>query len=374
MENTKNSLNLTPVYGILGTCFIAFNDTNPKYKPVKATDFTEELSKFSKMISKKYPSVDLIINTASSSTVFGSAVVSEYYGSCNTILMSTTKNLDKNSSSLGLYFKLNTKGLLSKIDNSDTILIVTDYGDSHFDTSLLISDLYKYYPIMETKKVILASMVDVFPTAYHCEELFKKHNIIREALYTITDDDINNMIFNINMQAELPISADTLADIDVNIEKIEIDAPNTRYGCNVTPYINSIDNVVSEIVSELQNSKFDCSNTLVIGTEECTTVATKLAAYIDKCVNNSADIQFTLIDKLMVEADNTGRHYPIKNGYEIQSFYRDYLSWIYNVDTDKKYDTIIILTDSKENDHIIDKATKDIAKVYNCSNIVLIQM
>lgn len=136
-----------------------------------------------------------------------------------------------------------------------------------------------------------------------------------------------------------------LRTADYRFREIRINGKiNPRFGSRTADYINACSSLANKITEMISVSG---KNIAVIGTEECMYPAIKTAQVINQSAASAVTHSTT---RSPIVADNCD-DYPLKSRYQVESFYeKDRKTFIYNSDL-KKYDLVLVITDSEKDNY-----------------------
>lgn len=178
---------------------------------------------------------------------------------------------------------------------------------------------------------------------------FKEYNISPVWLTKTDKEGFENLVKHSNINNEYEKIKGTYLMGEKSIG-------NPRLGIKISEYSKGC---------ELSDVKlnFIQGNCLVLGTEECMYPAIKFASMLEKDGKDVYVSATTRVPSCIGDEED----YPLKNRYEIQSFYGDRKTYVYNVG---KYDNVIIVTDGKN----INTDLYSVLKSAGNTNILLIRI
>lgn len=173
----------------------------------------------------------------------------------------------------------------------------------------------------EREKKLKEDNVNFYYLLRHCAEpdsdevyTFSPENRKRNSQYVITEKTVNGRI-------------------------------NPRTGCYASDYISSCRKLAEQVALLTDIRDKDIA---VIGTEECMFPAVCTAAEIMK--SGAASVVTHSTTRSPIVADRA-EGYPLKSRYQVESFYeKERRTFIYNSDI-KRYDLVMIVTDSENSDY-----------------------
>ena len=323
--------------------YLIVNKLQGKHIPVIPSKALKMFDDLANLVTHKYTDDKiLVIGFAETATAIGASVAIKINAP---YIHTTRENIQgeeyihfTEDHSHAIEQKLVKSDIDSIIDKTDRIIFVEDEittGKTILNIINKLSNLYKK-DIKYTAISVLNSMDE------QSEEIYKNKNI-----------DIYYLI-HINSQ-NYPKTADTYKDDGQYFTKTELknfsDNSKKIKITDIHSYVNSrrLINPMSykklcyELSNQiLQNIKLqNVKDILVLGTEEFMYPALFTAHEIEK---NDKNVKFHATTRSPIQVSNTS-DYPLHTRYEISSLYdENRITYIYDL---KKYDMVIIITDSK---------------------------
>ncbi len=315
-----------------------------KHLPVRPTESLNMLHSLGQIVKDAYPDTKLVIGFAETATAVGMAVAEEIADDC--IYIHTTRECIPQEScwiefleehSHATEQKLAASDLKQWIGNTNSIVFVDDEISTGKTILNFIEQLKKSYPEIESKKLVVASIINRVT-----EENNKKlvcNGIDSIQLLKLEDTDFTEYVkkYDISEAAEV---SESVVNGDFKLVTSHVSLMDPRLGVNTGEYKRNCQEFVEDFFSQI-NLADEYHKILVLGTEECMYPAITLGKAIEERIKVNVYTHSSTRSPIGICKDEG---YPIVSGYKIKSFYdHERVNYIYNLD---KYDLVIIVTDS----------------------------
>ena len=362
---TANILNIGKRINNKKRSFLFINPVQAKQIPVSPSKAIGMMKELGTMLSLQYPYNRLVIGFAETATAIG-VVVASCFNQCNyihttreVIPNSYTKIDFKEEHSHAVLQQLVTENLNAYLSCTDSIIFVDDEISTGKTFINIIQELRLKFPILSTKKIVLSSIFNKMSVSD--ELIFKEENIDIQYLYKLPNIDFTESIANLAVE-----EAKTIASCCYNIHSVPISSlqlENPRFGVDIKEYCDSCNRLAISFIEQFYN-KFKSNESIVIlGTEECMYPALVLGENLETANNVNIFCHSTTRSPIGI-CDNYD--YPITNGFKIMSFYDSQrITYLYNL---RKYDHVIVVSDTDLSDWSAFYGIIDIFKLFGCRN------
>lgn len=351
--------------------YLIVNPFQAKHIPVKPKISIEMMQSLGTKLQEKYSTTHLVVGFAETATAIGS-VVASCFDDCTYI--QTTREIlsDKckciffeEEHSHAVEQKLCSDRLEEFLSATDTVLFVDDEISTGKTLINIVEKFARSFPQIKKKRIVAASIVN--RVSLENLSLLGANNIICEALLNLDNKDYSEVANSFDAYAPSILSMSDIKGVRTDI--MTADFLNPRVGVFFTQYNQSCISMSSLFISKDTTMEWDTKKILVLGTEECMYPALILSEELEKRYSN-ADIFCHATTRSPI-AVLEHEDYPIKNGYQIHSFYDDErITYIYNI---QQYDKVVVVSDTHSK---IDESFKDVISVfssYGCDDFYLIR-
>ena len=358
---SENMLKIAKRYNNSKRSYLLVNPLQAKHMAVNPEKSLNMMNALGKILSEKYPDTKLVIGFAETATAIGAEVARCFNNDCNYI--HTTREDIENyipfseEHSHAVEQKLCSENLTEYLSETKSVIFIDDEISTGKTLINIIDNFRKEFPELNQKEIICASLINRVS-----DENMKRLEISGikcEYLLKLPDEDYEIKVKDIKVSESQKITDTSLKNPIKSIYTVPV--MNTRKGVNINEYYNFCIKTADKII---QKTGKLCGDTLVLGTEEFMYPALILGQKIGE----NAFCHATTRSPVGIYSDE---NYPIKEGFKIPSFYDENReTYIYNL---RKYNNVIIFTDSKE---IPQKAIYSLAKIlenHECENIFIVK-
>lgn len=341
MKNLNEIIGIANRYNNKKRSYLLVNKIQAKHIPTKPNEALELFSELGKKIKQNYHDAYLTIGFAETATAIGVVVSAKLGG----IYINTTREdyipesdciCFKEEHSHAVNQKLCIRNIADYIKNTSEIVIIDDEISTGKTLYNIIQAMRAEVPELEDRKFVVGSIINRLTperTAF-----FEQNNIFFVSLFSVqwTDEMLERNFSK--------LSAPSVVDeVSVIPDFSRIAFPDTRYFTNIFDYIVKCVNIAEQIAESVDFSVFE--NVLFIGTEECMFPSVCCAKLIEERYNIKSFCHSTTRSPICI---NSAEDYPIKNGFQIASFYDSArVNYIYNI---HEYDAVVVISDSKNPD------------------------
>ena len=317
--------------------YLLVNPLQGKHLPVSPSVALEMMRTIGDKVAKKYPDCKIVIGFAETATAVGAIVAASLNENC--FYVHTTRENFSDAHNFINFLeehshapeqKLFREKFGERINKTSAIIFVDDEISTGKTLLNIIRQMKSEYPALSGKKIIAASIINRLTDEN--EKIFANENIDCEYLVKLREKNFDVSAFEtsapkiLNLPDELP-------------GKIFFDTTNfflnPRTGVQIGEYINESENSGEKILKLAGNAK----SVLVCGTEECMLPAIIAGKILESRGFNVVTHSTTRSPIGICDEKN----YPVKEGYQIKSFYdTTRTNYIYNL---KYYDLIFIISD-----------------------------
>lgn len=326
--------------------------------PSEAIDLFHALGK---KVSQVFGGVKLVIGFAETATAVGMGVaeeVAKIQDSCDCIYIHTTREElsevlswieFREEHSHAVEQKLDASNLGRWIRKTDTIVFVDDEISTGKTILNFVQQLRIKHPALAGKNLVAASIIQRLSKENQFNMAQQKIECV--SILNLECMDYENLVKKYNIEeakeAESYIDAEDTKDAGLCFEQLQAKRKllDPRKGVRAREYSHHCVGFARSILNEV---KFDLDNRsiLVLGTEECMYPAMILGREIENSNHYSGVKVFTHSTTRSPIGIAKDQEYPIQNGYKLKSLYdSNRITYIYNL---RKYDQVIIVTDSRE--------------------------
>lgn len=357
---SENILKIAKRYNNSKRSYLLVNPLQAKHMAVNPDKAIDMMDALGNMLAEKYPYNKLIIGFAETATAIGAEVSSCFDDDCNYI-HTTRENIDNyipfsEEHSHAVEQKLYSGNLTEFLSETPSVIFIDDEISTGKTLINIINNFREKFPELNRKEIICASIIN--RVSDENMRNLENNGIKCEYLLKLPDEDYESQIKNTEIS-----EPQKLTDISLkNPIKLIYAAPvmDARKGLNIAEYRKSCVKISDKI---LQRTGTLSGSTLILGTEEFMYPALILGQKIGE----NAFCHATTRSPIGICSDED---YPIKEGFKIPSFYEENRdTYIYNI---RKYDNVIIFTDSKK---IPPNAIYSLAKIFEnheCENIFIV--
>lgn len=369
----ENTLQIAKRYKNTKRTYLLVNPLQGKHIPVSPTAALDMMTALGQKLYRQYSKTKLIIGFAETATAIGAAVADCFGEDC--IYIHTTREeiegvenwiFFSEEHSHAVEQKLCADRLIPLFEQSPYIIFVDDELSTGKTLINIVEQLRRQYPILQDKKMIVASILNRL-TEENTNRLTAA-NITAEYLVKLPEVDYTTAVANIEVEAAQDFwNADCEIE-DYTLLPLQTNISNPRLGVSANMYKTQCRYMAQQALQLLL--KINGKSVLVLGTEECMYPALVLGQTIEeqKVVRTVRCHATTRSPIGICTKDN----YPIFEGYKIHSFYEtERETFIYDV---AKYDVVLIVTDTKQNDTTAIRNLTAVLKKHNCGKIFLINI
>lgn len=323
--------------------YLLVNPLQAKHIPTGPSESLDMMYALGEKIAAKYPDAGLVIGFAETATAIGAAAASCLKADC-IYIHTTREDLDggfiefKEEHSHAVEQRLYSENLEKYIESCTTVVLIDDEFSTGKTLLNIVFQLKKEYPELKNKRIAAASVINRISEENNRKLLAER--IECEYLVKLPDTDYTAALEDI----EIDEPAKPCPDGGCKIT--EINLPENyllpHKGVSAAEYKRSCEKYGSLILKEMSEMLCREDDVLVLGTEEFMYPAVIAAKIIESAVR-SVKCHATTRSPIGI---NEGAEYPARSGYQLPSFYDSARrTYIYNL---KKYDKVIIMTDSEK--------------------------
>lgn len=344
-----------------------------KHIPVSPRECLTMMRSLGNKLQDEFPQTKLVVGFAETATAIGAAVA-ECMGDDCIYFHTTREDIPgvsrwiefKEEHSHATEQKLSADGFDAALDNTDTVIFVDDEFSTGKTLANMIERLAEVFPQLSDKKIVAASIINRMSdenikrfadSGIVCRQLLKLDNVD----YTETVE-----AFDIKEASDLPQSASPhTIDSAYLIKQEESRSPRT--GIAIGEYVDDVLNRHMYIISADSSMLPDGRSIAVIGTEECMYPGLLIAEQLEQS-GAYESVRFHATTRSPIGICSA-EGYPITNGYKLQSVYeKGRQTYLYDL---AKYDSVLIVTDSKPDNMAGVGDIESLFRHYGCSEIIL---
>lgn len=369
----KNTLQIAKRYKNTKRTYLLVNPLQGKHIPVSPAKALSMMTALGQKLYHQYPKTKLIIGFAETATAIGAAVADCFGEDC--IYIHTTRE-EIDSAENWIFFseehshateqKLCADRLAVLFEQSPYIIFVDDELSTGKTLINIVNQLRCQYPVLQDKEMIAASILNRL-TEENANRLTAA-KITAEYLVQLPETDYTTAVENIEVEAAQNFF-DTKHDIeDYTLLPLQTSVSNPRLGVLASLYRTQCHYMAQQTIQLLP--EISEKSVLVLGTEECMYPALILGQMIEEQkIADTVHCHATTRSPIGICVKD---NYPISEGYKIHSFYEtERETFIYNV---AKYDIVLIVTDTTQNDTTAINDLTVILKNHDCGKIFLINV
>ncbi|MDE7364610.1 MAG: phosphoribosyltransferase family protein [Ruminococcus sp.] len=338
MKNLNEIIEIASRYNNKKRSYLLVNKIQAKHIPTKPDEALELFSELGIKIKQSYPDAHLTIGFAETATAIGVVVSAKLGG----IYINTTREdyipesdciCFKEEHSHAVNQKLCIRNIADYIKNISEIVLVDDEISTGKTLYNIIQAMRAEVPELAEIKFVVGSVINRLTperTAF-----FEQNNIFFVSLFSVHwTDEMLKRNFSKLYAPSITDESEVIPDFS------RIVFPDTRYFTNIFDYIVKCGNIAEQIAESVDFSAFE--NVLFIGTEECMFPSVCCAKLIAERYNINTFCHSTTRSPICI---NSAEDYPIKNGFQIASFYDSArVNYIYNI---HEYDAVVVISDAK---------------------------
>ena len=343
MYTKENVIKIAKRNNNIKRSYLLVNPLQAKHVPVSPTKSLDMMNELGRILKEKYPKTRLVIGFAETATAIGASVANCFE---NCIYVQTTREkmqaednclIFAEEHSHAVEQKLSTANLRQALNNTDTVVFIDDEISTGKTLINIINQMRNEFDMLSSKQIVVASIIN--RVSEEKLEMLKSASIECEQLVKITHDDYDSMLSELDTIP--PKKAESKFDsAPMLFDRLPLQNP--RRCVDISQYTNSCISVANSVINQISHRLHSAKRVLVLGTEECMYPALILGRELEK---NYLECRVFChaTTRSPIEALNEG-DYPIKNGYQIHSFYdNDRVTFLYNISS---YDYVIVVTDA----------------------------
>lgn len=312
--------------------FLFVNRLQGKHIPCNPAETVKFISELGELVKKEVKGNTGVLAFAETATAIG-AIVASTIGEDTYYITTTRANLHRDT--LVEFREEHSHapeqllyGDAQEFKNLDTLVFVDDEFTTCNTVMNCITELKNKELISENTRIVIASLSNCLTDSRYAELKALGYSVVY--LFRFEKGNCNLEVESNNLNKKVSVGEvmnDTIR-VPIGIE--------FRLGCKIKEF----DNLINGIINGIKLNLKDNSNVLVIGTEECMYPAIKigesLSSKLEVLTQSTTRSPITVSDK---------DKYPLSSRIEFESPYNsDRTTYLYNL---KKYDKVIIVTDSK---------------------------
>lgn len=361
---SENILKIAKRYNNPKRSYLLINPLQAKHLAVNPSKSLEMMNTLGGMLFEKYPYTRLVIGFAETAVAIGAAVASCFEEECNYI-QTTRENINSpdfiefsEEHSHAIEQKIYSSRLEEFISGTPSVIFVDDEISTGKTLVNIINKLSMQFPELNQKEIICASIIN--RVSDENMKSLGKAGILCEYLLKLPDEDYESKVKNIKVNSAEDFMNPPLQTCEIlDITPIS----DTRRGVNISDYYGECLKMSKEIISKIGDKI--SGDVLILGTEEFMYPSLILGDYLNKNALCHATTRSPI--GICKKTD-----YPIFEGYKIPSFYDENReTYIYNL---KKYNTVLILTDSKNIPQKSICAVVTVLKRHECEKIFILKV
>lgn len=312
--------------------FLFVNRLQGKHIPCNPAETVKFISELGELVKKEVKGNTGVLAFAETATAIG-AIVASTIGEDTYYITTTRANLHRDT--LVEFREEHSHapeqllyGDAQEFKNLDTLVFVDDEFTTCNTVMNCITELKNKELISENTRIVIASLSNCLTDSRYAELKALGYRVVY--LFRFEKGDCNLEVESNNLNQEINVEnvVNTTVRVPIGIE--------FRLGCKIKDF----DSVIKGITKGINLNLKSDSVVLVVGTEECMYPAIKIGESLDDKL--TIYTQSTTRSPIVVSKD---REYPLRTRVEFESPYSsDRTTYLYNV---KKYDKVIVVTDSK---------------------------
>ena len=342
--------------------YLLINPLQGKHLPTSPTAALEMMKALGDKVATAYPGTKLVIGFAETATAIGAMVAASISNDC--IYIHTTREfispcidfLEEHSHAPEQ--RLYSGRLDEWIANTSTVVFVDDELSTGKTLRNIIRQLKSEYPDLNSKHLVAASIINRLTPEN--EALLQQDGVDCVYLVKISEGDFDLSDISTTAAEILPPIDKYL---DVQFQQLNISL-NPRLGVSIDDYKRELCSLSNEVFKLVYSA--DVRSILVIGTEECMLPAICIGRTLEpggfKVLTHSTTRSPIAVSQMP--------DYPIKEGYQLYSFYDiNRTTYIYNL---QYYDLVLIVSDTNQWRYEAVNSLMNALKIHNCNKVIFI--
>lgn len=368
-----NCIKIAKRYNNVKRSYLLVNPLQAKHVPVSPTKSLRMMQTLGDRLADKYPHTELVVGFAETATAIG-AVVASRLPQC--FYIHTTREVLKKDYACVNFSEEHSHATEQKLcitefekalARTNCVIFVDDEISTGKTLLNIITQLRAEFPVLSEKTIVVASIVNRLAPAD--EQRLTEAQIFSEQLIKIPHEDYSAQVAGFGTQAPLPVNRDA----DMGFKALTVNGRQLlgepRVGVFADSYFAACRTLAEQLLETLSDWDERVEDVLILGTEECMCPALILGSEIEKAMPE-LNVYCHSTTRSPISICNEG-DYPIKNGYQISSFYDGKrLTYVYNT---RRYDKVIIVTDGGLN---CDNAYEEICAIFSgqgCKDFMIIK-
>ena len=353
--------------------YLLVNPLQGKHIPVHPAAALEMMNCLGEKLRRRFPDARLVIGFAETATAVGAAAANCFPDDC-VYIHTTRENLTQDikwvcfqeEHSHATDQKLCADRLREWISAAPQIILIDDELSTGKTILNMVAQMRRMFPEMLDKPVIAASVINRL--SGENEARLRAEGIVCEYLVHIPNEDYTAEVQG--WQTESPVDRRKTSGLPdgVHVQTVELRGADPRAGVTVGEYRKACAGAVDDIMPHIQRYLDTDKRVLVLGTEEFMYLPLLLAREIERA-GLAGEVFFHAATRSPIEISKMPE-YPLFNGYRITSFYEESRdTYIYDL---AGYDTVIILSDSREFPPAAIRNLASALRENGCKDIVLL--